>query len=131
MEERGSLERPVTADELYEALRSCNTNSAPGIDGINNRFIKKFWQFFRQLLFEYTNECITKGQLTDNFRTALIRLIPKKGYTSQVKNCRPISLLSCFYKIISNAVNKRLNEVIDKVTSLNQKVYKKGTYRRL
>jgi hypothetical protein len=42
VEERDRLERPMTADELDEALRSCNTNSAPGIDGMNNRFIKKF-----------------------------------------------------------------------------------------
>jgi hypothetical protein len=85
VEERDRLERPMTVDELDKALRSCNTNSAPGIDGLNNRFIKKFWNFFRQPLFEHTNECIMKGRLTDNFRTALIRLIPKKGDTSMIK----------------------------------------------
>jgi hypothetical protein len=127
-EERARLERPVTVDELDEALRRCNTNSAPGIDGLNNRFIKKFWQHFRMPLFEYTNECIRKGRLTDNFRTALIKLIPKKGDTTMIKNWRPISLLSCFYKIISKAVNRRLDGVIDKVTSLNQKAYNKNRY---
>ncbi len=45
-----------------------------------------------------------------------------------MKNWRPISLLSCIYKIISKAVNKRLDGVIDKLTSLNQKAYNKKRY---
>jgi hypothetical protein len=46
--------------------------------------------------------------MPDAFRTASIRLIPKKGNVSQIKNWRPISLLSNFYKIISRTVNNRL-----------------------
>jgi hypothetical protein len=47
-----------------------------------------------------------------------------------IKNWRPISLLSCFYKIWSKAVDARLEKIIDKVTSLSQKAYnKKDTYR--
>ncbi len=127
-DERMGLERTFTVEELDESLKSCNSNSAPGIDGLNNRFIKKFWNFFRVPLLDYANACVAKGKLTDNFRTALIRLIPKKGDTTQVKNWRPISLLSCFYKIISKAVNKRLDGVIDKLTSLNQKAYNEKRY---
>jgi hypothetical protein len=102
--------------------------SAPGIDGINNRFIKKFWFFFREPLCEYFECCRRKGKLTDTFSTALIKLIPKKGDNTLIKNWRPISLLSCFYKIISKAVNSRLDRVIDKLTSLNQKAYNKKRY---
>jgi hypothetical protein len=46
-EERNSLEMDITVEELDEAVAKCNSNSAPGIDGIGNRFIKKFWIFFR------------------------------------------------------------------------------------
>jgi hypothetical protein len=55
------LERPFTVEELDESLKSCNSNSAPGIDGLNNRFIKKFWQFFRAPLLDYANVCVAKG----------------------------------------------------------------------
>ncbi len=44
---------------------------------------------------------------------------------SQIKNWRPISLLSYFYKINSKAMNKRLAKVIDKLTYLNQKACNK------
>jgi len=115
-------------EELDEAVAKCNGNSAPGIDGIGNRFIKKFWNLFRLPLLEYLVVCNNRGTLTETFRTALIRLIPKKGDVGHIKNWRPISLLSCFYKIISKAVDARLEKVIDKVTSLAQKAYNKKRY---
>ena len=98
------------------------------MDGFSNKVIKKFWAFFRYPLVEYANECIRNGKLTGTFKTALIKLIPKKGDVTQIKNWRPISLLSCFYKIISKAVNNRLELVIDKLTSIDQKAYSKQRY---
>jgi hypothetical protein len=127
-EERGRLEADVTITELDEAVEKINLGSAPGIGGLNNRFIKKFWVMFRVPLYEYTMDCIRNRKLTGTFRTALIRLIPKKGDISKIKNWRPISLLSCFYKVISKAVNTRLDSVIDKVTSLDQKAYNKNRF---
>jgi hypothetical protein len=71
---------------------------------------------------------VEKGALTDTFRTASIRLIPKKSDTTKLKNWRPISLLSCYYKIISKALNARLGKIIGKVTSLAQKAYNPDRY---
>jgi hypothetical protein len=59
--------------------------------------------------------------MPDAFRTASIRLIPKKGDVTRIKNWRPISLLSNFYKIISRAINNRLKKVTDRVLSRSQK----------
>jgi hypothetical protein len=127
-EESTRLDLDIKVEELDLALEKCNLQSAPGIDGFNNRFIKRFWPLFRLPLCEYFASCRLKGRLTKTFGTALIRLIPKKGDTTQIKNWRPISLLSCFYKVISKAVNRRLDRVIDKLTSLNQKAYNKDRY---
>jgi hypothetical protein len=66
--------------------------------------------------------------MTETFNTALIKLIPKKGDCTQIKNWRPISLLSCFYKVVSKVVNARLDKVIDKVTSMAQKAYNSKRY---
>jgi hypothetical protein len=54
-EERDSLERAVTVEELDEAVEGVNLNSAPGIDGVSNRYIKKFWVFFREPLLWYVS----------------------------------------------------------------------------
>ncbi len=114
--EKSSLDRPLTIEELDNSMRKAKLNSAPGIDGISNRFIWDCWDLFRVPLFKYTQKCYERGELTDNFRSAKIRLIPKKGDCSKLKNWRPISLLNCFYKIISRAIAERLKKVINKIT---------------
>jgi Reverse transcriptase (RNA-dependent DNA polymerase) len=64
-------------------------------------------------------------KLSDNFRTVKVRLIPKKGDVKKIGNWRPISLLSCFYKLISRAYATRLGTVMDKLTRIGQKGYSK------
>jgi hypothetical protein len=68
------------------------------------------------------------GRLTQSFKTALIKLIPKKGNSADIKKWRPISLLSCLYKIISRAVNNRLKSVVNRFTSRAQKGFTKHRY---
>jgi hypothetical protein len=70
-------------------------------------------------------DCFEKGRLPDSFRTAKIKLIPKKGDLSLLNNWRPISLLNCFYKIISRVLANRLGKVMDKITKVGQKGYSK------
>jgi hypothetical protein len=95
-EEKNFLDRPLTIGELDNSVKKCRINSAPVIDGISNRFIKEFWDFFRVPLFKYVSTCYEKGELSLNFRSAKIRLITKKGDCGLLKNWRPISLLNCF-----------------------------------
>ncbi len=120
-EEKNDLESELTILEFDKAVELAKPNTAPGIDSISNRFIKTFWGFFRFPLFQYAKTCYEKGQLTENFRSAKIRLILKKGDLSLLKNWRPISLLNCFYKIISRVIALRLKRVMDKITSVAQK----------
>ncbi len=75
-EEINRLEQELTPQEFDIAIEKAKMNSAPGIDSISNRFIKKFWHVFRIPLFNYAQFCFNKGILTENFRCAKIRLIP-------------------------------------------------------
>jgi hypothetical protein len=128
MEERNLLDTPLTIEELDASLEKCNLRSVPGIDGMSNAFIKKYWQYFRIPLFNYPNVCFEKKILTTNFRSASIKLIPKKGNCSELKNWRPISLLSNMYKIISRAINCRLNTVVNRICSRAQKGFNNQRY---
>jgi hypothetical protein len=127
-DEREELERNISIDEFDKAMDKAKLNTSPGIDSISNRFIKTFWHIFRVPLFEYAKCCYDKEILTENFRCAKVRLIPKKGDTSQLKNWRPISLLNCFYKIISRVVAFRLRKVMDKITKVGQKGFSSTKY---
>jgi exonuclease III len=127
-DESAALDAELTVAELDKAASECKTRSAPGIDGFSNGFIKKYWQFFRFPLLDCAKTCFRKKALTDNFRTGTIRLIPKKGDCSKLKNWRPITLLNCFYKIISRALNYRLQSVSDRLLSRAQKGFTSSRY---
>jgi hypothetical protein len=120
-DEQISLDRPLTIEELDKSLDKANMKSAPGVDGLSNKFIKRYWNYFRTALFKYCLDCYQKGSLTANFLNASIKLIPKKGDISLLKNWRPISLLSNMYKIISRAINNRLSTVVNRICSRAQK----------
>jgi hypothetical protein len=113
-------------DELTKALGESNMRSAPGIDGFSNKFIAKFWYFLKYLYYKCCNESLRNGTLIESFSTAQIKIIPKKGDTTKLKNWRPISLLSNFYKILSRAINNRLKTVVNRVLSRSQKGFTKS-----
>jgi len=120
-EERVNLDSPLFIEELDKALKQVNLKSAPGIDGYSYRFIKKFWSIFRFPLFECATESLETGVMPESFLTAQIKIIPKKGDSSKIKNWRPISLLSNFYKLISRLINNRLKKITNRVMSRGQK----------
>ncbi len=79
------LDRPLGIEELDLSVKKVKKNSAPGGDGISNRFILKNWNLLRVPLFKYAITCYDKGSLTNNFRSANVRLIPKKGDCTKIK----------------------------------------------
>ncbi len=122
--ERENLDRPLDISELDKSMHKANLKSAPGIDGISNKFLKKYWQFFRRAVHNYCLYCFECDKLTENFLSASIKLIPKKGDVTNLKNWRPISLLSNVYKLISRAINFRLNSVVNRICSRAKKGFK-------
>jgi hypothetical protein len=127
-EEKNNLDQPLSVWELDKSLDSANMKSAPGQDGYSNLVIKKCWKYLRLPLLNYANHCFSTGILTPNFRSAVIKLIPKKGDVSQLKNWRPISLLSNLYKILSRAITARLGLINNRICSRAQKGYNKQRY---
>ena len=126
--ERDSMESELSLQELDNSMNKANLRSASGLDGFSNVMIKKCWHLLRQPLLRYSQTCYDKGELTPNFRGATIRLIPKKSDASSLKNWRPISLLSNMYKIISRALNERLNKVVNRICSRAQKGFNSQRY---
>jgi hypothetical protein len=115
--EKLNLDCDFTVAELDRVMEDINVGTASGPDGVGNGCVKKIWRFIRRPLVNYANHCLTTGRLTENFRTASIKLIPKKGDISKIKNWRPISLLNCSYKIILKAINERLKKIANRVLS--------------
>ena len=67
-----------------------------------------------------------KERLGYSFSRVQIKLLPKKGSAENIKNYRPISLLSNFYKLCSSSFNQRMLKFANKITSIRQKAYSKA-----
>ena len=83
--EKNALDNPLTLIELDQSINDANMNSALGINGISNKFIKKYWELFRYPLFNCANHMFVIGTMPDSFKTAKIKLIPKKGDCGKLK----------------------------------------------
>jgi hypothetical protein len=121
--ERDEMSRPISMSEIRESVDAANKNTAPGLDNFSYGFIKKFYEYLKFPMINCFNFWVEKGAVCDNFSISKITLIPKKDNLDLLKNWRPISLLSVFYKIFSGAVANRLKKVVDKICSVSQKAY--------
>ena len=117
---------PITHYELTKALGETKIGLSPGLDGYTYAVIKFLWPLIGHPVTKGFEIMVEKEELYPNLRTASIKLIPKKGDCTQIKNWRPISLLSNVYKVFSKAFANRLNRVIDSNTSYSQKAYSKS-----
>ena len=68
--EKEQLDRPITFDELDNALKTSNKKSAPGIDGVDNKLITIIWGLVRKPLLKCAECCFSKGKIIGQFRTA-------------------------------------------------------------
>ena len=105
---------PYNTIEIVKAIKKLKLNSAPGVDGIQNIFLKKLpYDFINKLLVKLINKSINSG-IPDIWKKATVTMIPKK--TAKSKNpsdYRPISLLSCLSKLTEKLVRNRLYHILE------------------
>ena len=76
--ERDELEQEITIADLTKSINGANMASAPGADGVSNKFIKNFWDYFKSPLLKLCRYCFENNEMPLVFRTANIKLIRKK-----------------------------------------------------
>ncbi|CAM2105227.1 unnamed protein product [Caretta caretta] len=91
--DRDQLELPLTLAEFSEALRRMPTHKSPGMDGLTMEFYRV---------------------------RAVLALLPKKGDLRDLRNWRPVSLLSTDYKIVAKVISLRLGSVLADVIHPDQ-----------
>ncbi|CAM2116765.1 unnamed protein product [Caretta caretta] len=120
MGDRDRLELPLTLAEFSDALRRMPTNKSPGMDGLTVEFYRAFWDILGPDLATVWAESLQSGVLPLSCRRAVLALLPKKGDRRDLRNWRPISLLSTDYKIIAKAISLRLGSVMADVIHPDQ-----------
>lgn len=96
--------------ELQIALRSSPRHrSSPGLDGITNQALKNIDEMYHPALLEYINTIWRTAQLPDSWKEAVtVPLLKQNKPAREITSYRPISLTSCFGKLMERMVLRRL-----------------------
>ena len=118
--EKECCEGFISETEAHNAVKSMKNNKSPGHDGLGKEFYTKYWYLVGSDLTEVINAVWFAGKLTNTMKEAVISLLFKKSDPKLLKNWRPISLLTCDYKIISRVLAARLRKVLPGLVFVTQ-----------
>ncbi|CAM2098369.1 unnamed protein product [Caretta caretta] len=82
------------------------------MEGLTVEFYCLFWDVLGPDLVTVWAESLQSGVLPLSCRRAVLTLLPKKGDLRDLRNWRPVSLLSTDYKIVAKAISLRLGSVV-------------------
>ena len=105
----GSEDIPdISKAEIERALAEIKNNKSPGEDEIVIEAIKEGGASLKSLIQKMFNACLTRGITPSQWHNAIITIMHKKGDITDLKNYRPISLLSHTYKLFIKIITKSL-----------------------
>lgn len=72
------LEPEFTMEKVWETVKECDGNQAPGPDGFNMLCIQKRWKFIKSDFFDFMKEFYHHGKLVRGLNSSFITLVPKQ-----------------------------------------------------
>ena len=113
----------ITEDEVQKAIKKLNKRSAPGADGLTPNFYRLFYLELSPILCKVYNSAFDYNSLPPSLTLSIIKLLPKKENSEQLKDFRPINLLNTDVKILSHILTSRVKTVLDKIINPFQFAY--------
>jgi hypothetical protein len=124
--EASSLELPFEERKVLEVVKDLNRDKAPGPDGFTLAFFQDCWDVIKTDLIGVFQDFHTHSKFVKSINATFLALIPKKFGAVDLKDFRPISLVSGVYKIIAKVLANRLRRVVEKIISNPQNAFVKG-----
>jgi hypothetical protein len=101
-------------------INNLNSKKSSGYDGISSQAIKAIATEISEQLSHVFNLTFLSGTISGDLKIALVSPIFKANENKEFKNYRPISVLTCFSKLLEKLMYKRLINHIEK-----NKIYNK------
>ena len=117
------LNKPVTAEEVKEAVFSINPSKAPGPDGMSALFFQKFWSVVKEQVVNDVQRFFISGVLPKEWNYTHLCLIPKIPDPKLISDLRPISLCSVIYKVVSKIIVARLKPWMNRLVGTTQSAF--------
>ena len=119
------LDKPISEEEVKNAIRGMSNNKATGEDGIPVELIKYGPKSLITEIAKILNNVIEKHEDTINVGTSILLPIQKPGKPiGPLKNLRPINLLNVIRKILSVITLTRIKDKINLYISPSQSAYR-------
>ena len=120
LNDRHSLDRLLTLEELEKAVMSLANGKSPGPDGITSEFYKKFWYLIKDKFLDYINTAKKLGFRDLRNRSSTTLIYKHKGELYKLDNYRPIALINIDIKILTKVLSNRLRPVLPSIIHHSQ-----------
>ena len=115
------LGNKVSQEEILSSLKSFQNNKSPGCDGLTKEFYLAFIDVLLPVLSALYDMIFESGQLSPSQKVSYITLLCKdSNHPESMSNYRPISLLNVDNKILTKALSKRLESVLEQIIHPDQ-----------
>ncbi|CAN1156157.1 Transposon TX1 uncharacterized 149 kDa protein [Linum perenne] len=120
------LVKPFSEPEVWEVIRKCAGDKAPGPDDFPMGFYKAHWSIVKSDILKALEDFGNFKTIPRSINNTFLCLIPKKEVCEDIRDLRPISLVPSFYKILAKVLSSRLRKVISQCISVNQCAFVDG-----
>ena len=114
---------PVTEYEILTEIDNLNVTKSAGHDNISAKMVKAIKQEICKPLAHIFNLTFETGLIPNTLKIALVTPIFKANEKCLFENYRPISVLTCFSKLLEKIMYKRLISYIEKQNILSKHQY--------
>ena len=125
-EERQSLEKEFTMEEVIQVLKEMEGEKASGLDGFTMAFFQKCWSVVEKDVMDVFDYFHRHFVFERSMNASFLTLIPKKCNAVNIKDFRPISLVGSVYKLLSKVLANKLRAVLDNLISVTQNLFVGG-----
>ena len=115
----------VTPSEVEKALSAMKRNRAAGTDQIRVEELRAGGDILLKALSTRFTWYLEKGEIPVAWKRSRTVLIPKKGNLEDIRNYRPICLLSHMYKVFMRVIFNRIESVLEENTRREQAGFRK------
>ena len=122
-EERLSLEKEFTKEEVIQVLREMEGDKAPDPDGFIMAFFQKCWSVVEKDVMDVFDYFHQHSVFERSMNASFLTLIPKKCNAVNIKDFCPISLVDSVYKLLSKVLANKLRAVLNNLISETQNLF--------
>ena len=116
-EERLSLEKEFSKEEVIQVLREMEGDKAPGPAVSPWLFFHKCWSVVEKDVMDLFDYFHRHSMFEWSLNASFLTLIPNKCNVVNIKDFCPIILVGCVYKLLSKVLANRLRAVLDNLIS--------------